>query len=43
MLGVGGMERTAEEYRALLAESGWALAGITPTSSPFSVIEATPA
>ena len=43
MMGIGGKERTAEEYRALLAESGWTLAGITPSSAAFSVIEARPA
>jgi hypothetical protein len=42
MMGIGGMERTAEEYRALLAESGWRLAGITPSGAAFSVIEARP-
>jgi DNA-binding transcriptional ArsR family regulator/precorrin-6B methylase 2 len=41
---VGGRERTAREYRALLEESGFALAGITPLPSlPWSVLEATPA
>ena len=40
MMAIGGMERTAEEYRALLAEGGWRLDGIMPTASPFSVIEA---
>ncbi len=43
MMGMGGKERTAEEYRALLAESGWRLAGITPSAASFSVIEALPA
>ena len=43
MMGMGGMERTAEEYRALLAESGWRLEGITPAGAAFSVIEARPA
>jgi len=42
MMGIGGKERTAEEYRALLAESGWRLTGITPSGAAFSVIEATP-
>jgi hypothetical protein len=43
MLGVGGKERTAEEYRAVLAGGGWRLAGITPAGAQFSVIEARPA
>jgi O-methyltransferase domain len=37
-----GMERTEEQFRALLAASGFALAEITPTESPVSVIEARP-
>jgi hypothetical protein len=36
----GGMERTAEEYRALLAASGFRLTQIIPTKSPFSIVEA---
>jgi hypothetical protein len=43
MMGMGGMERTAEEYRALLAEAGWTLKAITPSGAAFSVIEAEPA
>ena len=43
MMAIGGQERTAEEYRALLAGGGWRLAGITPSSAAFSVIEAKPA
>jgi hypothetical protein len=43
MLAIGGKERTAEEYRTLLAESGWRLAAITPAGAQFSVIEAKPA
>lgn len=42
MMGMGGKERTAEEYRALLAESGWRLEGVTPAGAQFSVIEARP-
>lgn len=37
----GGAERTAEEYAALLARAGLRLTRITPTRSPFSIIEAT--
>ena len=35
-----GCERTAEEYRALLARAGLTLTRIVPTPSPYSVIEA---
>jgi len=37
----GGHERTAVEYRTLLAGAGLALARIVPTETPMSVIEAT--
>ena len=43
MMGMGGKERTAEEYRTLLAGAGWSLTGITPSGGAFSVIEARPA
>ena len=36
----GGIERTASEYRELLAEAGFALKRIVPTKSPYSIIEA---
>jgi hypothetical protein len=36
----GGLERTAQEYRALLAESGLELNRIIPTRSSLSIIEA---
>jgi hypothetical protein len=36
----GGVERTAAEYAALLAEAGLRLTRIVPTRSPFSVVEA---
>lgn len=39
----GGRERTASEHTALLARAGFELAGITPTSSGFSVLQARPA
>ena len=42
LLITGGRERTAKEYEALLCEAGFALTRIVPTSSPASVIEATP-
>ena len=35
----GGLERTAEEYRELLAAAGLRLTRIIPTKSPFSIIE----
>ena len=40
---LGGRERTAEEYRDLLARAGFRMAGITPTGSPFEIVEAVPA
>ena len=42
MMGIGGKERTADEYRTLLARSGWRLEAITPSGAAFSVIEAKP-
>jgi hypothetical protein len=36
----GGIERTAEEYAALLAAAGLKLSRIVPTRSPFSIVEA---
>jgi hypothetical protein len=36
----GGVERTAREYRELLAAAGLRLTRIIPTKSPFSIIEA---
>jgi hypothetical protein len=36
----GGVERTASEYRELLAAAGLRLTRIVPTKSPFSIIEA---
>jgi hypothetical protein len=38
----GGRERTTEEFAALFAGAGFALAGVTPTESPVCVIEARP-
>jgi len=43
MMGMGGQERTADEYSALLAQSGWRLTGIVPSGAAFSVIEGKPA
>jgi hypothetical protein len=42
LLITGGMERTGEEYRALLEKAGFALTRIVATRSPASVIEAVP-
>lgn len=36
----GGVERTAEEYRQLLSESGLRLTRIIPTRSAYSIVEA---
>jgi hypothetical protein len=43
MMSVGGKERTAAEYRALFADSGWNLSSIVPTGTMFSLIEGRPA
>ena len=42
LVSVGGQERTAEQFRVLLAEAGFTLTGISPTTSQWSVIEAVP-
>jgi hypothetical protein len=39
---LGGQERTADEYGALLAASGFALQRVISTRSPLSIIEAVP-
>jgi hypothetical protein len=39
----GGRERTEDEFRVLLANSGFRLSRIVPTKGPMCVIEATPA
>jgi len=38
----GGRERSVEEYRELLASTGFRLNRVVPTASPFAVIEAFP-
>jgi SAM-dependent methyltransferase len=43
MMGMGGKERTAAEYGALLVGAGWRLEQIIPSGAAFSVIEARPA
>ena len=40
LVGPGGQERTAAEYRTLLDKAGFRLARVVPTSSPVSVVEA---
>lgn len=39
MVGPSGLERTEAQFRTLLEQSGFRLAGITPTASMISVIE----
>lgn len=39
----GGRERTAEQYRALLAKAGFRMTGVVQTAAPISVVEAVPA
>ena len=39
----GGVERTEQEYRALLREAGFRLASVTPTASTVSVVDGRPA
>lgn len=42
LLGLGGQERTEQQYAGLLREAGFDLSKVVPTASPMSVIEATP-
>jgi O-methyltransferase domain/Dimerisation domain len=37
----GGRERTESEYRALLAGAGWQLVSVSPTSTAYTLLEAT--
>jgi len=39
---VGGRERTEEEFRAMLAASGFSLQRVVPTRLPLSILEAVP-
>jgi hypothetical protein len=39
----GGVERTADEYTALLAAASFRLTQIVPTASAVSLVEAVPA
>ena len=43
LVGLGGQERTAQQYADLLEEAGFVLSRVVPTASPMSVIEGTPA
>ena len=38
----GGRERTASDFRSLLAESGFELQRVSPTRLPFSILEGRP-
>jgi hypothetical protein len=38
----GGIERTEEEYRVLLEQSGFQLISVTPTTSVISIVEGKP-
>ena len=38
----GGLERTEEEYRALLCKAGFRVTRVVPTESAVSVVEAVP-
>ena len=42
LVGTGGQERTAEEYRALLKKADFRLTRVVPTASDVSVVEAVP-
>jgi hypothetical protein len=43
LLVAGSRERTAAEYRNLLAQAGLRMTRVVQTASPFSVVEAKPA
>lgn len=43
LVNTGGRERTAAEYRKLLARFGFTLTNVIPTASPDNVLEARPA
>jgi hypothetical protein len=40
LVGPGGQERTADEYRTLLESAGFRLARVIPTNSAVSIVEA---
>ena len=39
---LGGLERTASEYRQILHDAGFDLIQIVPTPAPVSVLESAP-
>ena len=41
LVGPGGQERTADEYRTLLEKAGFRLTRVIPTDSAVSIVEAT--
>ena len=43
LIGLGGQERTEEEYAALLVEAGFSLRRVIRTASPMSILECLPA
>ncbi|WP_082162110.1 methyltransferase [Mycolicibacterium chubuense] len=43
LVATSARERTANEYRDLLARAGWAMRRVISTPSPFSIVEAMPA
>jgi len=42
LVGPGGVERTAEEYGALLAKAGFRMTRVVPTASAVSIVEGVP-
>ncbi len=42
LLGLGGQERTEQQYAGLLREAGFELATVVPTASAMSIVEAMP-
>jgi hypothetical protein len=43
LTGLGGQERTRDEYAELLQEAGLRLVRVVPTASPMSILDAVPA
>lgn len=43
LVGLGGQERTEQEYGTLLGQAGFRLTRVVPTESAVSVVEAVPA
>ena len=42
MVGLGGLERSEDEYRRLLEASGFQLQAVIPAGPTFSILEAVP-